>query len=88
MQLCKKKGDQMIFEQMLERVREAKANGFDEAVFVGRLQMTTIIKWGYLNERIGYIPEPADDYLEHAGRPEVEGLPVYLVNAHDFFKVA
>lgn len=84
----KDKSALMNFDEMVEAIIEEKRNGFDEAVFVGRLQMNLIVKWAYLNQRIGYLPDPSDVYLEAAGRPEVGGLPVYVVNAHSFFKVA
>jgi hypothetical protein len=76
--------NQMVIEQMRERILEAKANGFDEAIFVGRNQGATIEFESNRIESGIYHAKDVDGF----NRAEFEGLPVYLVNADNYFRVA
>ena len=75
---------ELTFPEMRAMISDAKRNGFDEAVFAGRNQMKTIVAWAYLNERVTSLDAP----IEGEHRPEVGGLPIYLVNAEDYWRVS
>ena len=71
--------------EMRAQINDLKAKGFDSAVFVGRNQMTAILAWAVAN---CYLTTSNRDDLEGDHRPEIEGLPVYRVNADNYFRVA
>ena len=69
----------MTFDQMADAIVEAAANGFDEAIFVGRSNVLTI----QAGSRDGLIK-----LIEDGTRIEFMGLPVYIVDADNYFRVS
>lgn len=78
--------EQLTFLEMRGMINDAKRNGFDSAVFVGRNQMKVVLAWACDNDRI--TSRELDQWLEDDHRPEVEGLKLYLVNADDYWRVS
>lgn len=79
---------EITYQELRGVINDAKRNGFDEAVFVGRRQMRMIIDWAFRN---GYLlTDPSTSTVECEGeyRPEIEGLPVFMVNADNYMRVS
>jgi hypothetical protein len=70
----------MTFEEMIENTHSALSNGFDGAVFVGRRQNDII--------RRGARATGAPVRLAEGPRMEFVGLPVYVVDADNYFRVS
>lgn len=80
--------EKITYEELRGVINDAKCNGFDEAVFVGRNQIRMIAQYAFLN---GYITtDPSVSTVECEGdyRPEIEGLPVFVVNADNYMRVS
>lgn len=73
----------MLFEHMRNEVIKQMQNGFDEAVFVGRNQSRVIS----LEARVGSELK-VDQDCDGDPRRQFMGLPMYVVDCDNFFKVA
>lgn len=69
----------MTFDQMADAIVEAGDSGFDEAIFVGRSNVLKI----QAGARDGLVK-----LIEDGRRIEFMGLPVYVVDADNYFRVA
>lgn len=74
-----RKLEPLTFRAMSEAVIEAQNNGFDEAIFVGRVQCDEILAGA--RRGIGVT-------IDNGQRIEFNGLPVYVVDAENYFRVA
>jgi hypothetical protein len=78
----------LTYQELRGVINDAKCNGFDEAVFVGRIQMRMVLTWAFLNGYINTDPSIGIAQCEGEDRPEIEGLPVFMVNADNYFRVS
>lgn len=68
---------------MAEAIYQAKENGFDQAIFAGRIQTYKMRKDAFSANSTGRIR-----LIENGTRMEFLDLPVYRVDAEDYWRVS
>ena len=70
-------------EEMVQAIYQAKENGFDQAIFAGRMQAHEIRKETISPTSIGWIT-----LIENGYRMKFLDLPVYQVDADNYWRIS